>query len=58
MNNLKIMVSCLLFTDDSMEDNEENEELPIKKRRRLALEDMSDDEDDSGNEYIPSIYFK
>jgi len=55
----------LLFLEESIEDNEENEELPMKKRRRLALEDLSDDEkdlggdeEDSGDEYVPGICCK
>jgi hypothetical protein len=48
----------LFFLDESMEENEENEELPMKKRRRLALEDLSGDEEDSGDEYKPGICFK
>lgn len=55
----------LLFLEESIEDNEENEELPVKKRRRLALEDLSDDEndlggdeEDSGDEYVPGICCK
>ncbi|XP_025192945.1 DNA mismatch repair protein Msh6 [Melanaphis sacchari] len=39
--------------EESIEENEENEELPMKKRRRLALEDLSGDEEDSGDEYVP-----
>ncbi|XP_050439278.1 DNA mismatch repair protein Msh6 [Adelges cooleyi] len=37
--------------DESEED--EDDLLPSKKRRRLALEDMSGDEEDSGDEYQP-----
>lgn len=36
-----------------MEDDEDNNEIPMMKRRKLALEDLSGDEDDSGDEYIP-----
>lgn len=42
-----------VFVEKSVEDDEEIDELPMKKRRRLALEDLSDDEEDSGDEYVP-----
>lgn len=49
-----------------MEENEENEELPKKKRLRILplSEDETDDledvvvEEDSGDEYVPGICFK
>ncbi|XP_050523673.1 DNA mismatch repair protein Msh6 [Daktulosphaira vitifoliae] len=34
-------------------DEDEDIQLPKKKKRRLALEEISDDEEDSGDEYIP-----
>jgi len=52
------IIIYLLFLDESIEENEENEELPMKKRRRLALEDLSGDEEDSGDEYVPGICSK
>lgn len=36
-----------------MEDDKDVDELPVMKRRRLALEDFSGDEGDSGDEYVP-----
>lgn len=49
-----------------MEENEENEELPKRKRIRILplSEDETDDlekivdEEDSGDEYVPGIRFK
>lgn len=56
----------VLFLEESMEENEENEELPKKKRIRILplSEDETDDldkfvdEEDSGDEYVPGICFK
>lgn len=36
-----------------MEGNEENEEIPMKKRRRIILDELSDISEDSGDEYVP-----
>jgi hypothetical protein len=32
--------------------------MPVKKRPRLALEELSDIEDDSGDEYVPGTTLK